>query len=287
MKGILLAGGAGSRLNPVTVSISKHLLPIYNKPMIYYSLSVLMLAKIREILVICTERDLPLYRLLLGNGENFGVSLSYKVQNSPRGIADAFILGEDFIGSDSVCLALGDNIFYGESFTNKLNEAAASKNGATLFACRVKDPHRFGVVELDENFYAISIEEKPTTPRSNYAVTGLYFYDNMVIDIAKSIIPSARGELEITTVNEIYLEKNKLKVQVMGRGAAWLDTGTADSLLEASHYVQTLEHRQGTVIACLEEIALNNGWLSKENIYDFVEKAPDNEYYSYLRSLLD
>ncbi len=289
MKGIVLAGGSGTRLYPSTIGISKQLLPIYDKPMIYYPISVLMLAGIKEILIISTPQDLPNFEKLLGSGEQFGVKFSYKEQPSPDGLAQAFILGEEFIGKDSVALVLGDNIFYGPGFSGMLKNAVKSAemdSNATVFGYQVKDPERFGVVEFDKNMKAISIEEKPKAPKSNYAVTGLYLYDNKVVEYAKNLKPSARGELEITDLNRIYLEKGKLNVELFGRGFAWLDTGTHKSLLQASQYVQTIEENQGIKIACLEEIAIRLGFKTKSEIEDAISSYKNNEYYNYVRNLI-
>lgn len=286
MKGIVLAGGSGTRLHPVTRAVSKQLLPVYDKPMIYYPLSVLMLAGIRDILIISTPEDIGAYQRLLGDGTDFGIQLSYAVQPSPDGLAQAFIIGEKFIGPDSVCLILGDNIFYGQNFGPLLRAAASRRQGATIFGYQVRDPERFGVVEFDEHRNAVSIEEKPAKPKSNYAVTGLYFYDNGVVEIAKSVKPSRRGELEITSVNQNYLERGELHVELLGRGFAWLDTGTHESLLEAGQFVATLEKRQGFKIACLEEIAFYNGWLSVKEIRSRAKKFGETDFGKYLASLV-
>ena len=285
-KGIVLAGGAGTRLHPVTKAVSKQLLPVYDKPMIYYPLSVLMLAGIRDILIITTPEDQAAFQRLLGNGDDYGINLNYAVQPSPDGLAQAFIIGEEFIGSDPVCLVLGDNIFYGQGFRPMLLEAAARDSGATVFGYQVKDPERFGVIEYDATGKVISIEEKPTQPKSHCAVTGLYFYDNDVIEIAKRVKPSARGELEITSVNQAYLERGDLRVTELGRGFAWLDTGTHESLLAAAHFVETIETRQGYKVACLEEIAYHQGWLGRGKIEEIAKSLAKTGYGEYLFNLL-
>jgi glucose-1-phosphate thymidylyltransferase len=285
MKGIVLAGGSGSRLYPVTRGVSKQLLPVYDKPMIYYPISVLMLAGINDILIITTSEDQSGFIRMLGNGSDFGIKLTYKIQPTPDGLAQAFIIGEDFIGKDSVCLALGDNIFWGQGFSTLLKRVIRKKDRATVFGYQVHDPHRFGIVEFDSSQKAISLEEKPKNPKSNFAVTGLYFYDNDVVEMAKNIEPSDRGELEITTINQMYLDRGKLDVEVLGRGFAWLDTGTHESLLEASMFVETIEKRQGYKIACLEEIALRNKWIDKDDMNERIKTMLNSNYYKYLTTL--
>lgn len=286
-RGIVLAGGSGTRLHPITKGVSKQLLPIYDKPMIYYPISVLMLAGINDILVISTPDDIAGYQRLLGNGGDFGISITYAVQPSPDGLAQSFLIGEDFIGDSNVALVLGDNIFYGQHFTDNLKRAVTRSSGATVFGYHVKDPERFGVLEFDSDAKVISIEEKPSVPKSNYAVTGLYFYDNDVVEIAKSIQPSLRGELEITDVNKVYQSRGQLNVELLGRGFAWLDTGTHDSLMEAGQFVQTVEHRQGLKVACLEEIAFGNGWLSKSGLLRQANRLKKTSYGEYLFKVAD
>jgi len=287
MKGIILAGGSGTRLYPITKGVSKQLLPVYDKPMIYYPLSVLMLSGIRDILIITTPEDQSGFIRALGDGSNFGINLTYAVQPSPDGLAQAFIIGEEFIGNDNVCLVLGDNIFWGQGFTPILKRAVEKQNGATVFGYQVNDPERFGVVEFDSNKNAVSLEEKPKNPKSNFAVTGLYFYDNSVVEMAKRVKPSDRGELEITTLNQMYLEQGKLSVETLGRGFAWLDTGTYESLLEAAMFVETIEKRQGYKVACLEEIAFNQGWLTVDEIMITANKLSKNSYGKYLLDLIN
>ena len=286
MKGIILAGGSGTRLYPLTKSISKQIMPIYDKPMIYYPLSVLMLANIREILIISTERDLPVFRELLGDGSDFGVKLEYKVQEKPNGLAEAFLIGEEFIGDDNVALILGDNIFFGSGFSGLLEEAGKITEGAVIFGYPVKDPTSYGVVEFDQNGKAISLEEKPKVPKSNFAIPGLYFYDNTVVEKAKNVKPSSRGELEITTINEMYLNEKNLNVKILGRGIAWLDTGTHEALLEAANFVEAIQKRQGFYIACIEEIAYKKGWIDNKKIEELAETLQKIEYGKYLKELI-
>jgi len=286
-KGIVLAGGSGTRLYPITKGVSKQLLPVYDKPMIYYPLSVLMLAGIRDILIITTPEDQGSFVRLLGDGSDFGISLSYAVQHSPDGLAQAFLIGEDFIADKNACLVLGDNIFFGQGFSDILERATANTTGATIFGYKVKDPERFGVVEFDQNMRVLSIEEKPSQPKSRYAVTGLYFYDNDVVEIAKSIRPSTRGELEITSVNQAYMNLGRLNIEIFGRGFAWLDTGTHESLLDAGHFIETIETRQGHKVACLEEIALRKGWLTSDEVRRSAEALRKNVYGEYLMSILE
>lgn len=285
MKGIILAGGSGTRLYPLTKSISKQIMPIYDKPMIYYPLSVLMLANIREILIISTERDLPVFRELLGDGSDFGVRLEYKVQEKPNGLAEAFLIGEEFVGDDNVALILGDNIFFGSGFSGLLEEAGKITEGAVIFGYPVKDPTSYGVVEFDQNGKAISLEEKPKVPKSNFAIPGLYFYDNTVVEKAKNVKPSSRGELEITTINEMYLNEKNLNVKILGRGIAWLDTGTHEALLEAANFVEAIQKRQGFYIACIEEIAYKKGWIDNKKLEELAETLQKTEYGKYLKEL--
>lgn len=287
MKGIILAGGSGTRLYPLTKAVSKQLMPIYDKPMIYYPMSILMLAGIKDILIISTPTDTPRFEQLFGDGHELGINLEYKVQESPDGLAQAFIIGEEFIGKDSVCLILGDNIYYGGGLSKMLQRTAAKESGATVFGYHVNDPERFGVVEFDDQMHAVSIEEKPAEPKSNYAVTGLYFYDNKVVDIAKSIQPSPRGELEITDINKAYLEAGELEVEVMGRGFAWLDTGTHESLLEAGTFIETIEKRQNLKVACLEEIAYRMGYITREQLIELAQPLKKNEYGQYMLRLAE
>lgn len=286
MKGIVLAGGSGTRLYPITQGVSKQLLPVYDKPMIYYPISVLMLAGIKDILIITTPEDMPAFQRLLGSGEQFGITFSWAVQPSPDGLAQAFIIGEEFINNEPCALVLGDNIYFGQSFGKKLEAAAQISTGATVFGYQVLDPERFGVVEFDKNYKALSIEEKPLKPKSHWAVTGLYFYDSKVVEMAKEVKPSARGELEITTLNQMYLERGELQVELLGRGFAWLDTGTHDSLVEASQFIHTIEKRQGMKVACLEEIAFRKGWLDKQGVAEQIKKLSKTDYGRYLQMLI-
>ncbi len=286
MKGIILSGGSGTRLHPITLSVSKQLLPVYDKPMIFYPLSVLMLSKIRDIIIISTPEHIDLYKNMLGNGDQYGLNINYKIQTKPEGIAQSFIIADELIQDEKVCLVLGDNIFYGENFSEKLDNAIKQEKGATVFAYGVKDPQRFGVVEFDDTYKALSIEEKPKKPKSNYAVTGLYFYDEKVLDYANSIKPSNRGELEISDINAIYLRNQDLKVEVLGRGFSWLDSGTHDSLLESSNFVKTIQNNTGNFVACLEEIAFRNKWITQKDIEVAAEKYKKNSYGKYLKSLL-
>lgn len=287
MKGIVLAGGSGTRLYPITQGVSKQLLPVYDKPMVFYPVSVLMLAGIRDILIITTPEDMPAFRRLLGDGSQFGIHLSYAVQPSPDGLAQAFILGEEFVNNEPCALVLGDNVYFGQSFGKDLEAAAQLRKGATVFGYQVQDPERFGVVEFDKNYKVLSIEEKPLKPKSNWAVTGLYFYDSCVVDMAKQVKPSARGELEITTLNQMYLERGELQVKLLGRGFAWLDTGTHDSLIDASQFIHTIEKRQGMKVACLEEIAFHKGWMDREQVAEQARKLAKTDYGIYLQMLID
>tara|TARA_B100000941_G_C28507336_1_gene558180 strand:+ start:2410 stop:3279 length:870 start_codon:yes stop_codon:yes gene_type:complete len=287
MKGIILAGGSGSRLHPLTITVSKQLLPIYDKPMIYYPLSILMLLGIKDILLISTHDDIPRFKKIFKNGSKFGINIEYKVQEKPNGLAEAFILGKDFIGSDEVCLILGDNLFYGSGYLNKIRKNIKKLSGSLIFGYEVNDPERYGVVEFDKNFNAISIEEKPSSPKSNFAIPGLYFYDNTVVEKALKLKPSKRNELEITDLNKLYLEDKKLKVQILGRGVTWFDTGTFSSLLQASSFIESVQKRKGQQIASIEEIAFKYGYISKEEFKEYLKKCSDNNYYLYLKKLID